>query len=134
MFTMNTKKQSAGVFCSQMFFNIYRKTPVLESLFNQVTVLQFCKFIKRRFQHRFVSVDIVKLSKMHVLKKIYEQLLMNNVKLNHSSMKTAKQVLKCFSIFTGKHLYQSVLFNKYSCSLQLKSIFIQAEAPALEFS
>ena len=27
---------------------------------------------------------------------------------------------KCFSTLTGKHLYQSVLFNKYSCSIQFK--------------
>ena len=83
MFTMNNKRHSAGVFYSELVFNIYRKTLVLQSLFSQVTVLQFCKFIKRRFQHRFVSVDIVKLSKMPILKKIYEQLPLNNVKPNY---------------------------------------------------
>ena len=39
--------------------------------------------------------------------------------------------VKCFSTFAGKHLYRSVFFNKYSCRMQLKSIFIQKEVPAL---
>ena len=41
---------------------------------------------------------------------------------------------KYFSTFTGKHLYRSMLFNKYSCSRQLKPVFIQKETPALVFS
>ena len=42
--------------------------------------------------------------------------------------------VKCFSTFAGKHLYRSVFFNKYSCRMQLKPIFIQKEVPALVFS
>ena len=42
--------------------------------------------------------------------------------------------VKCFSIFAGKHLYRSVFFNKYSCRMQLKRIFIQKEVSALVFS
>ena len=41
---------------------------------------------------------------------------------------------KCFSTFAGKHLHRSVLFNKYSCTMQLKYIFIQKEVPARVFS
>ena len=36
------------------------KTPVLESLFNNVAGLQTCNFIKKRLQRRCFSVNIVK--------------------------------------------------------------------------
>ena len=42
--------------------------------------------------------------------------------------------VKCFSTFAGKHPYRSVFFNKYSCCMQLKPIFIQKEVLALVFS
>ena len=42
--------------------------------------------------------------------------------------------VKCFSTFAGKHPYRSVFFNKCSCCMQLKPIFIQKEVLALVFS
>ena len=40
--------------------NIHRKTPVLESLFNEVACLETCNFIKKRFQHRCFPMNIAK--------------------------------------------------------------------------
>ena len=37
--------------CSLKFHKFRRKTPVLESRFNKVIVLQTCNFIKKRHQH-----------------------------------------------------------------------------------
>ena len=46
------------------FRNIHRKTPVLESLFNKVTGLQVCLFIRKRLQHKcFSTCDICELFK-----------------------------------------------------------------------
>ena len=42
------------------FWNIYRKTPVLESLFNQVPGLQCCNIINKRLQHKCFHVNIAK--------------------------------------------------------------------------
>ena len=46
-----------------MFFktgvrNIHRKTPVLESLFSEISGLQACNFIKKRYQHKFFPLNI----------------------------------------------------------------------------
>ena len=135
MFSMNNNKQPPEVFYKtavlKTFLNIPRKIPVSKSLFNQVAGLNIRDYIKKRFQH---------ILKMLILKKICERLLLNNVKRNCSSIKAVKYGLcqpklfihkdceirvKCFSIFTGTHLYQKVLFDKYSWSRQLKPIFIQ---------
>ena len=39
--------------CSLKFRKFYRKTPVLQSLFNKVAGLKTCNFIKKRPQHRY---------------------------------------------------------------------------------
>ena len=39
--------EAAGHRCSSIFWNIDRKTPAMESLFNKVAVLKACSFIKR---------------------------------------------------------------------------------------
>ena len=81
--------------------------------FNQVAGLQVCIFIKKRFQHRCFSVSIEKFKKTRILKKICEQLLLNNLVPNFSSV--SLKVFLCFLTFAGKHLYQVVLFDKCSC-------------------
>ena len=69
------------------FISIHRKTPVLKPLFaDQVAILQFCNFIKKRFQHGCFTVNIEKFLKTHILKKICERLLLNNVEPNFSSV------------------------------------------------
>ena len=81
------------------------------------------------------SVNIAKFLKKLILKKICERLLLNNAMRNYSSKKIRCKIgVKCFSTFIGKHLYGSVLFNKCTCRMELKPIFIQKEAPALVFS
>ena len=52
----NQKQPFAHILYS--IFNIQRKTPVFESLFN--TVAKACNFIKKRHQHRCFPVNIVK--------------------------------------------------------------------------
>ena len=59
---------------------------MLESIFNQVAGLQVCNFIKKRFQHRCFSANIAKFLKTHISKKISEQLLLNNVEPDFSSV------------------------------------------------
>ena len=39
-------------------------------------VLEFFKFIKKRLQHRYFSVKLVKLLRKPILKNIFEQLLL----------------------------------------------------------
>ena len=54
----------------KFFCNIYRKTPVLELLFNKVTGLEVCCFIKKRLQHRYFLVNIAKCLRTPILKNI----------------------------------------------------------------
>ena len=90
MFTMNTKKEPPEVFYKKAVlknFSILTGRHLCWSLFfNQFVVLQVCNFIKKRFQHRCFSVNIAKFLKTHILKKICERLLLNNVKPNFSSV------------------------------------------------
>ena len=60
----------------QNLFNIQRKTPVLESLFNKVAGLQPCNFIKNRLQHRCFFVNIANFFKTPILKNVCERLLL----------------------------------------------------------
>ena len=46
--------------CSYKRCNIHRKTHVLKSLFNKVTGLQTCNFIRKRLQHRCIPANISK--------------------------------------------------------------------------
>ena len=45
---------------SKTLRNIYRKTPALESVFNNVPALQACNFIKKELQSGCFSVNIGK--------------------------------------------------------------------------
>ena len=139
---------------------IHRKTPVLESLFDKVAVLQPINFIKKRLQHRCFPVNIEKFLKTSILKNICKWLLLLqssyhrkiticNIVLissvrakiaqetylcnvqttfhgeiiynfawiylgrsNHPDVFCKKSVLRIITTLTGKHLYQSIFFNK----------------------
>ena len=51
-----------------------RQTPVLESLFNKVAGLRACNFIKKRLQHPYFLVNIVKF-----LRTVYRGKLKNSL-------------------------------------------------------
>ena len=53
-----------------------RKKPALESLFNKVSGLEACNFIKKRFQHRFFPGRFAKSLRTPILKSSCEQLLL----------------------------------------------------------
>ena len=91
---------------SQMFFkigilkvcNIYRKTPVLESLFSKFSSLEACNFIKRWLQHRFF------LWILEVFKKI--------IRDNFGQLK-ALTLLKNAFYFTSKDLLVLMILSCY---------------------
>ena len=62
--------------CPLKLRNIFRKTPLLGSLFNKVVGLQDCKFIKKRLQHRCFVRNLRKFSRTPFLKNICERLLL----------------------------------------------------------
>ena len=68
--------------CSQISGNIYRNTPVSESLFIKVASLTSGNFIKKRLQHRYFSVNIAKFLSTPILKIICEQLLLTSLTNN----------------------------------------------------
>ena len=80
-------KQSPQVFCIKAILNIHRKTPVMESVFNNVSGLRACKFIeketpvcnfiKKRFQHKCFPVIVAKFLRTLILKNICERLLLD---------------------------------------------------------
>ena len=45
------------------FANLTGKIQVLESLFKKASGLQACKFIKKRFQHRYFPVKLARFSR-----------------------------------------------------------------------
>ena len=62
--TLNKQKQPFGDVlwnrCSLKFRAIHKKTPVLESLFNEFVGLHVCNFMKKRLQHRCFLLNIAK--------------------------------------------------------------------------
>ena len=65
------------LFCNEAvlktFRKMYRKTPVMESLFNKVAILQACNFMKKRVQHRCFPVNITKFLWTPVLQKNFSK-------------------------------------------------------------
>ena len=74
------QKQPLEAFCKKRCFKnfrkFHRKTPVLESLFNNVAGLQACNFIKKRLQHCCFLMKFAKFLRTPILKYICEILLL----------------------------------------------------------
>ena len=73
------KKQPREMFCKKgvlKFRKFYRKTPVLESIFNNISGLQSCNFIKKRLQHRCFPIKFAKFLRTPILKNICERLFL----------------------------------------------------------
>ena len=66
-----------------MLCKFYRKTPVLESIFNKVAGLKACNFIKKRLQHRCFPVKFAKFLRTPTLKNICERLFPTAVNLKY---------------------------------------------------
>ena len=62
--------------CSLKLRNIFRKLPVLESLFSKVVGLLTCSYIKKGFRHRCFLRKLRKFLRTAFLKNICEQLLL----------------------------------------------------------
>ena len=61
---------------SLKFCYIPRKAPVLESLFNKITGLKACIFIKKKLKHKCFPVNIEKFLRTPILKNICVLLLL----------------------------------------------------------
>ena len=72
------EKQPPEVFyekrCSQKFRKFHKKTPVLESLFNEA-----CNFIKKRLQQRCFPVKFAEFLRTTIFKNICERLLLKHL-------------------------------------------------------
>ena len=83
------KKQPPEVFCKKScsleLRKFHRKIPVLESLFNRVTGLKGCNFIKKRLQHRCFPVKSKTFLRAPILKNICKRLLLNSYRFNRKS-------------------------------------------------
>ena len=74
------QKQPPEVFCKKRcsleFRKFHRKTPVLESLFNNFAGLQAWNFIKKILQHWCFPMKFAKFLRTPILKNIWEKLLL----------------------------------------------------------
>ena len=117
--------------CPLKLHNIFRKMLVLGSLFHKVVDLQDCKYIKKRLQHRCFLRNLQKCLRIPFLinfcehqrtsaslsgllgwvkvKKITEIVVKVRSSNRWCSMK--KGFFKYLAIFTGKHLYWSLLIK-----------------------
>ena len=95
------------------FHNIHRKTLVLESVFNKVTGLKDCNFIKKRLQYRCFSVYIPKISRTRILKNICERLLLT-LQANYLTF-----LVSCSRVFQGSQIL------KTARAFELWKLFIQ---------
>ena len=92
---------------SYKLYNIHRKLPLLESLFNKVAGLKLYNFIKKRLQDRYFLVNITKflilLIANHTLKQFVGKLLANCLSVFAHFMKLAFKGLRRPAFFE-KHL------------------------------
>ena len=116
--------------CSVIKAVLHRKTPALESLFNKVAGLKACNFFKgdsntgvflwniRDFsEHIFWRTSVTNCFCFFktMTRQIPEQWrgsFMKKIRSSHQRCSIKKVVLGNFTKFTGKHLCQSLFFNK----------------------
>ena len=82
-----------------------------ESLFNRVVVLKTCNFIKKRLQHNCFPVNIAKFLRTAFFYRIphhYYFLQKQPPEVFYRNRRSFKN----FTKFAGKHLCQSLFFNK----------------------
>ena len=108
---------------SQMFFeigvlrvcNIYRSTPLLESLFSKVASLETYKFVKKRLQHRCFPVIIANFARKFYLKNTTSDCFCTwnspRIWLHKSgNCWLYFQYKTCFNI---KHVFNIIQYNTY---------------------
>ena len=61
--------------CSEKYCKFHRKTPVLESLFNNVAGPQACNFIKKILQYWCFPIKFAKFLRTPILRNICERLI-----------------------------------------------------------
>ena len=116
----NNKKHLPEVFYEKAVLkslSIFAGNTCAGVFFTQNARLQLQSVIKKKFRHRCFSVNISKLLKTSILRKSVNDCFWMMRLFIHENCKI---VVECLSTFARKYLYQSVLFNKYKRSLQLK--------------
>ena len=130
------QKQPLEVFCkkwcSYKFCKIHRKTPVPESIFNKFAGLT--AFGLQLYLKRDSSTDFF----LWILGS-FEEHLFNRTHLyycrsSRPKVFCVKGVLRNFTKFTGKHLCQSLCFNKVAGLRPEACNFIKKETLTQEFS
>ena len=78
--------------------NIHRKTPVLESLFNEVAVLKACNFIIKRLQYRCFSVKNAKFLRTPIFERLLLYFIFSSSKVIQipNSVKMSVEIILCF--------------------------------------
>ena len=77
----------------KLFLKIYKKTHVLQSLFNKVGGLKACNFILKRLQHSCFPREYSKIFKTTCFREHHQE-----------TTSTIEQFSKNFAMLTGKHL------------------------------
>ena len=114
--------------CSKNFRKFHRKAPVFESLFNKAADLRACNFTKKRLRYCVIFKNILFYSRNPPMAA--SEILIT-YRSSHQRCFVKKGVLRNFAKFTGKHLCQSLFFNKAAGGV---CNFIKKEALAQEFS
>ena len=76
--------------------------PVLESFFNKVveiSCLQHCRFVKKKLQHRYFSVNIANILTTRIMKNICEELFLKKLTASVLAL-----LLNADSLLTGYEL------------------------------
>ena len=88
-------------------YYIHRKTPVLDSLFNKFAVLQVCKFIKKKLQHRFFPENIAKcLRTVLFVEHLWRLLLKRSYRISSQGFCILMSVYEFFNFSTLRNISQ----------------------------
>ena len=95
--------------CSENFCNKYRKTSMLESLFNRAANFHACRFMKKTLQCRCFPVNIAKVLRTPILKNVGERPLLEVVPYKyHISDQVVRRIAAkfnfCYKVNTSRSI------------------------------
>ena len=105
-FSEKFQKQPPEVFYKKSILRnlaIFTGKHLLASLFHNVTGLQVCKFIKKRLQHRFFSVNTWDFLRTSIFENICKRLLLKFMLLKSSTKQSINKLFALLIILKSCH-------------------------------
>ena len=114
------------------FQKFYRKTPVLESLFNDVASLQAGTLLKKRLKHNCFPVKFAKFLRMPILKNICQLLLL--IAVTRARLRNHFFLRLSLSFYTVRKLLDPLFCDFFQYQRKfIRSLMVPSMKPLINF-